>query len=166
MPVNTSRVVLCSILNEVVLFFLTFRWHAGTTVWKNFYLVSVPALQVVSISKVVLSWCLKTEDSDQVSLKFWSTSLIYIYIPLFVQENFGSCLLGHNCVCLTFVGKTKTESVAEFWYEGKPALGLRVHCHLTGRMLQGRTDHGIGVLDGGACGHHHLVHLSLQPCQV
>lgn len=56
MPVNTSRAVLRSILKEVVLFSLTFRWHAGTTVWKDFYLVSVPALQVVPISKVVLMY--------------------------------------------------------------------------------------------------------------
>lgn len=60
---STSRVVLHSILNGVVLFFLTFRWHAGTTVWKDFYLVSVPVLQVVHISKVVLMFKNKRQRS-------------------------------------------------------------------------------------------------------
>lgn len=61
---NSTGMVLPSVLNGVVLFFLAFKWHASTTFLKDFYLVSVPALQVVHISKVVLMFKNKGRWSD------------------------------------------------------------------------------------------------------
>lgn len=111
MLVNTPRMVLHGILNGVILFFLALKWAASTTLLKDFiwlvgwFVCFFPALQIVHIGKVVLMF--KNKGRWSVLLKILKGPfIIYIYIQQLVHDNIGSCLLGNNCVCITFVGTT------------------------------------------------------------